>query len=180
METKPAGNRLLTFSALALIICAVLGVIAMWMLSGTVISPELLSDPELLAKAAISANVSPDELVAMLQTPEGTQVVGTAFMAIRMAMVAMAAVASLPRLIAGVLGLSRVAKPEKHGFFLVWGAVLLTLGIIGLVFTGGIASFNGLVSVIGGLVAPILYIIGAAQQKKLPLFPPLGGARLGD
>lgn len=169
METKAAGNRLLQISAILLIVCAVLGIIAMGGLSGKLIGAELMTNPEVIAKASISAGVSPDELIAMMQSPEGMEIANTAIFAIRLAMVAMAAVAALPRLIAGVLGLSRSSKPEKNGFFLIWGVVLLVLGIIGLVFTGGLASFNGIVSLLGGVIAPITYIIGASQQKKLYL-----------
>lgn len=77
-----------------------------------------------------------------------------------------AAIAAVPRAIAGIMGLSRSSRPEKSGFFMAWGIVLLILGVIGMLFSGGVFSLNGLVSLVGGVVLPILYLVGSSQQKK--------------
>ena len=35
-----------------------------------------------------------------------------------------------------------------------------------MLFSGGVFSLNGLVSLVGGVVLPILYLVGSSQQKK--------------
>lgn len=42
-----------------------------------------------------------------------------------------------------LLGLRRAGRPEKYGFFLVWGVVLLVIGVFGALYIG-ISSLNGL------------------------------------
>lgn len=65
-----------------------------------------------------------------------------------------------------LLGLRRAGRPEKYGFFLVWGVVLLVIGVSGALYIG-ISSLNGLAGLVCGVAAPILFLVGAFRQKKL-------------
>lgn len=69
-------------------------------------------------------------------------------------------------LIVGILGLSRCRRPEKYRFFKVWGIILLVIGVLGTLM-GGISTPPALVGLLCGVVAPVLFIIGAQQQKKI-------------
>ena len=40
------------------------------------------------------------------------------------------------------------------------------LGAIGMLFAGGLFSLNGIISLAGGVVLPILYLVGSSQLKK--------------
>ena len=68
---------------------------------------------------------------------------------------ALLTVSSVAELIAGILGTANCKKPEKAKTCLAWGIV---------VAIGG-GSFS-VISLITGLVLPVLYIIGAAQNKQ--------------
>ena len=65
----------------------------------------------------------------------------------------------------GILGLSRSRRPEKYRFFLGWGIPLLVIGGIGTLLTG-VVTPNGVASLVCGVAAPILFIVGGIQQNK--------------
>lgn len=65
------------------------------------------------------------------------------------------------RIVVGILGLKKADQPSK--FFTVWGIIFLIFGILGL---GNIVSIMGLCNLAGGIAAPILFLIGAKQNKK--------------
>ena len=69
-------------------------------------------------------------------------------------------------LVVGLMGLKRVDKPEKYRFFLIWGIVLLVFGGIGALLVADFASIRGIANLLWAVVAPILFIVGALQQKK--------------
>ena len=66
-------------------------------------------------------------------------------------------------LVVGLMGLSRCKRPEKYKFFLIWGIVLLVLGLFGL---GNLFTLQGAVSAVGSIVGPVLFIIGGVQQNR--------------
>lgn len=68
-------------------------------------------------------------------------------------------------LVVGFMGLSRSRRPEKYAFFLVWGIVLLVIGVLGLMFSGGL-TLRGAAALVCGVVAPILFLVGASRQKR--------------
>lgn len=170
-------NTLLKVTAILMIVFAVLGLVSAGMISMDVqkelggssggftnmIMQIAMEDPSFAAQAGID---DPAEFYELMQDEEFQAVMGGVFTVISVAMILFAAVAAIPRAIAGIMGLSRSSRPEKSGFFLAWGIVLLILGAIGMIFSGGVFSFNGLVSLVGGVVLPILYIVGANRQKK--------------
>lgn len=65
----------------------------------------------------------------------------------------------------GFVGLGRARQPEKYRFFLVWGIVLLVIGSLGTLFSG-VLTMSGLTSLVCGVAAPILFLVGASQQKR--------------
>lgn len=149
METKNETNGLLKITAMLMIAFAVIGVVVMAAMAG---------------KLARGMTVPIDELI---DGGNGSVLrAGTAMLWAQTAMLAVAVIGNLPRLIAGIMGLSRFKKPEKHDFFIVWGVVLLVLGVIGLMFSGWVLSANWLTSFVGGVILPVCYIIGGVWQKR--------------
>ena len=65
--------------------------------------------------------------------------------------------------VVGLMGLSRCGKPERWRFFLVWGIVLLIIGLIGM---GELFTLRGVFAALCGVAGPVLYIIGAIMQSK--------------
>lgn len=70
--------------------------------------------------------------------------------------------------VAGIIGVKNWNKPEKANTCIGWGIAVVAMCIISNVFTliGYADSFNWF-SVVTGLVIPVLYLIGAFQNKKL-------------
>lgn len=68
--------------------------------------------------------------------------------------------------VVGIMGLSRSKRPEKYRFFLVWGIILLIIGLPGTLMSG-IFTLRGLGSLACGVAGPILYLVGSAQQNKI-------------
>ncbi|MEY8359031.1 hypothetical protein AALA99_08430 [Anaerotruncus colihominis] len=169
-------NTLLKVTAILLIVSAILGVVSAVMLAagvgreiggvdgiGGMMMQMALDDPAFLADAGVS---SPEELQYVLETDEFQDIMGATLGVVYAMMIVVAAIAAIPRLIAGIMGLSRASRPEKSGFFLGWGITLLVLGVIGMLFAGGLFSLNGMISFVGGVVLPILYLVGSSQLKK--------------
>lgn len=65
------------------------------------------------------------------------------------------------KLIVGILGLKKADQASK--FFTVWGIIFLVFGVLGL---SDFLSITGVCNLAGGIVAPILFIVGAKQNKK--------------
>ena len=78
----------------------------------------------------------------------------------------LALVSAIVSLIAGIIGVANAAKPEKAMVCIVFGVLTVALSVLGNVLTivGG-GSFNG-VGLVTGLVVPVLYLIGAFQNKS--------------
>lgn len=66
----------------------------------------------------------------------------------------------------GLMGLKRAAKPEKYRFFLIWGIVLLVFGGIGALVSVNFMSIQSIANLLWSVVTPVLFIVGALQQKK--------------
>ena len=67
------------------------------------------------------------------------------------------------KIVVGVLGIRKAAEPAT--FFVVWGAVLLLLGVLGMMFSG-VASVLGLCDLAGGVFGPALFLWGGVQNKR--------------
>lgn len=147
-------NTLLKVTAILLIVFAVLGLVSAGMISMDVqkelggsssgftsmIMEIAMEDPSFAAQAGID---DPEQFYELMQDEEFQSVMGGVFAVISAVMILFAAIAAIPRAIAGIMGLSRSSRPEKSGFFMAWGIVLLILGVIGMLFSGGVFSFNG-------------------------------------
>ena len=71
------------------------------------------------------------------------------------------------QLIAGIMGVKNAANPEKAGTCIVFGVIIIVLSVIGNILNvSGGNDFNA-ASMGIGLVLPIIYIIGAVQNKKM-------------
>ncbi len=78
----------------------------------------------------------------------------------------LALVGSVVSLVAGIIGVANAAKPEKATVCIVFGILAAVLSVLGNVLTvAGGGNFSAM-SLIIGLVLPVLYLIGAFQNKK--------------
>ena len=78
----------------------------------------------------------------------------------------LALISAVISLVAGILGVKNAAKPEKAMVCIVFGILTAVLSVLGNVLTvagGGSFSIPGLLL---GLVIPVLYLIGAFQNKQ--------------
>lgn len=82
------------------------------------------------------------------------------------ASVALMIVSAAAQLVAGIIGVVNCKKPEKAGTCIVWGIIVAVLCVAGSILNSiGGGSFS-VFSLLLGLVLPVLYIIGAAFNKK--------------
>ena len=75
-------------------------------------------------------------------------------------------VSAVAELVAGIIGIKNCKAPEKATSCIVWGIIVAVLCIAGEIFSVASGSSFNVLSVILGLVLPVLYIIGAALNKK--------------
>ncbi len=79
---------------------------------------------------------------------------------------AVALVGSIAQLVAGIIGVANCKKPEKAMTCVVFGVIVAVFNVAGVILNvAGGGSFN-FVSLITGLILPVLYIIGAYMNKK--------------
>ncbi|MGI6168724.1 MAG: hypothetical protein ACOYI4_03270 [Christensenellales bacterium] len=69
-------------------------------------------------------------------------------------------------LVAGILGVVNAAKPEKAIVCIVFGILTAVLSVLGNVLTTAGGGDFSVINLIIGLVLPVLYLIGAFQNKK--------------
>ena len=75
-------------------------------------------------------------------------------------------ISSAAELIAGIIGVKNSKNPERAGTCIVWGVIVAVLSIIGMILNSvGGGSFSA-TSLLTSLVLPVLYIIGAFQNKQ--------------
>lgn len=89
------------------------------------------------------------------------------------ALIALAAIAvvlsiigSVVELVAGIIGVKNCGKPEKAGVCLGWGIAVVVISVISNILTIAGGSDFSVLSLILGLVLPVLYVVGAALNKK--------------
>ena len=75
-------------------------------------------------------------------------------------------VSAVMELVAGILGVCFCKRPEKAGVCMAFGIIVALLTIAGAVLTVVGGDSFPVVSTLIGLVCPILFIIGAARNKK--------------
>ena len=69
-------------------------------------------------------------------------------------------------LVAGILGVKWCNRPDKAGALFVLGVVLTALAVLNLLSSFGGDSSSSVVSGLIGLVLPVLYTLGAWQNKQ--------------
>ena len=90
---------------------------------------------------------------------------GDASLGLLMLASVLALVSSVISLVAGILGVKNAAKPEKAQICIVFGFITAILAVLGNVLNiAGGNSFDVL-GLVTGLVVPVLYLIGAFQNK---------------
>ena len=75
-------------------------------------------------------------------------------------------VAAVIELVAGIVGVKNNNNAEKANSCMVWGIIVAVLSVLGQVvnvIAGG--DFN-ILSLITGLIIPVLFIIGACMNKQ--------------
>jgi hypothetical protein len=78
----------------------------------------------------------------------------------------LALLGAIVSLTAGILGVANAAKPEKATVCIVFGILTAVLSVLGNVLTAAGGGSFSVVNLILGLVLPVLYLIGAFQNKK--------------
>ena len=68
-------------------------------------------------------------------------------------------------LIAGIFGVKNCDKPDKSQSCLVLGILMLVIQVISMIVSISAGSFNFFTTIIG-LILPVLYTIGAVQNKQ--------------
>lgn len=76
-----------------------------------------------------------------------------------------ALVISVIDLVAGILGVKNCAKPDKAQTCFIFGIIMIVIQIISDIIAIVMGSFN-IITIIIGLVLPVLYTIGAVQNKQ--------------
>ena len=91
---------------------------------------------------------------------------GEASSAMLYASVALMVVSAVSQLVAGIIGVVNCKKPEKAGVCMAWGIIVAVLCIAGTILNSAGGGSFSILSLVLGLVLPILYIIGAVFNKK--------------
>ena len=82
------------------------------------------------------------------------------------ASVALMIVSAVAQLIAGIIGVVNCKKPEKAGVCIAWGIIVAVLCVAGTIMNVAGGGALSVLSLMLGLVLPVLYIIGAVFNKK--------------
>lgn len=77
----------------------------------------------------------------------------------------LALLGAIVSLVAGILGVANAAKPEKANICIVFGILAAVLSVLGNVLTATSGGTFSVFNLILGLVLPVLYLIGAFQNK---------------
>jgi len=117
----------------------------------------------LVGIAAVAAAVG-DDLIELAELAGLAGEYNIGLLMVGMVIVMIGAVISL---VAGILGVKNAAKPDKAQICIIFGfltAVLILAGNILSMGAGGDFNATGLIT---GLVIPVIYLIGAFNNKKL-------------
>ncbi len=75
-------------------------------------------------------------------------------------------ISAIVSLVTGILGVVNAAKPEKANVLIVFGILTALFSVLGNILTvAGGGSFS-VFSLIIGLALPVLFLVGAFQNKK--------------
>ena len=145
-------NNLLRIASILMIVCAVVAiVISAVNINSTMSGMANLGGAE---RAAIEAQLNENNMTMdqALTAVSGIAYAGLGFIA----------VFNVLKIVIGILGLRKADTGTK--FFFVWGIVFLVFGVLSL--SSGIFNLLGICNLLGGIVAPILFIAGSSQNKQ--------------
>lgn len=145
-------NKLIQVGSILLIVAAIVSIV----LSIVNVNTSLGSMTNLTTAESATVEAQLNELDMTMDDAVGI-VSGIAYVLIGIA-VAFNAV----RIIVGIMALKKADQASK--FFTVWGIILLVLGVFGLLFGSGVLVT--LCNLLGGIIAPILLIVGGKQNQK--------------
>lgn len=69
-------------------------------------------------------------------------------------------------LVTGILGVVNAGKPNKANVLIIFGIVTALLSVLGNILTVVAGGQFSVLSLITGLIIPVLFLIGAFQSKK--------------
>ena len=75
-------------------------------------------------------------------------------------------VSAVVELVAGIVGAKNAAKPEKAQTCIIFGILVIVLSVLGNVITKAAGGDFSIVNLGLGVIIPILYLIGAYQNKS--------------
>ena len=145
-------NKFLQAASIIMILCAVLAILITAINTNAALSSISGLSPE--EQTAVEAQLSEGD-ITMDQ-------VMTAVSAIAYVGLGLTIIFNIIKVIVGFLGLKKADTSSK--FFIVWGIILLVFGVLSL--SSGILNRLGICNLLGGVAAPVLFIIGGNQNKK--------------
>ena len=74
-------------------------------------------------------------------------------------------IGAVVQIVAGIIGVKNWTNTEKAQTLMILGCAVAALGLISNIFIMIASSFNP-VTLLSGLVVPVLYIVGAVQLKN--------------
>ena len=145
-------NKLLQIASILMIVCAILAIIitaintnkSLGSISGMTVEESAAVEAQLNA-----GGVTMDQAMMAVS---GIAYVGLALVIIF----------NVVKIIVGIVGLRKADSASTY--FFVWGIILLIFGVLSL--SGGI-NLMGVCNLLGGIAAPILFIVGGSQNKKM-------------
>ena len=75
-------------------------------------------------------------------------------------------VSAVVSLVGGIIGVKNAAKPEKANVCIVFGILAVVMCILGVILTMAAGGAFPTMSLLTGLVLPVLYLVGAFQNKS--------------
>lgn len=75
-------------------------------------------------------------------------------------------ISAIAEFVTGIVGVKNCKNPAKANSCMVWGIIVAVLSVLGCILTAAGGNGFPVFSLILGLVLPVLFIIGAAMNKK--------------
>lgn len=76
-------------------------------------------------------------------------------------------VSAVAQLTAGIIGVKNCRNPEKSGTCIGWGIAVAVLCVAGTVLNSVAGGEFSVMSLLSGLVLPVLYVIGAVRNRQI-------------
>lgn len=76
-------------------------------------------------------------------------------------------ISAAAQLAAGIIGVKNCRNPEKSGTCIGWGSAVAVLCVAGTVLNSVAGGEFSIMSLLSGLVLPVLYVIGAVRNRQI-------------